>query len=207
MHELRGHERRSYRRRRATIRLDNGCIDNALVARVVERDKTALEKLYLRHAHAILSLARRIVWDDAVAEDVVQDVFVDFWLRPSRFEARRSSLRSFLLLQTRSRSIESIRSDCARRRREDLAARQNVATLAGLDASLIRSDEHRVVRNSLELLPPREREAIALAFFGGLTYREVAEELRQPEGTIKSRIRSGLERVKPVLAELATWTP
>ncbi len=155
------------------------------------------------------------VWPDgcsampARAEEIVQEVFVRLWNEPERFDPDRGSLRSFLLAQTHGRAVDLLRSDTARRNREDRDAR--AAAEAGYDV------EHEVwdlavadqVREAVVALPEEERRAIELAYFGGRTYREVAAELGAPEGTIKSRIRAGLRRMRAVLADTSlgvTWS-
>jgi RNA polymerase sigma-70 factor (ECF subfamily) len=181
---------------------DNG--DGALVELVARRDEAALAELYRRHAAGVFSVAARILRNGEHAEDVVQDLFVRLWDNPGQFDPQRGSLRSFLLLQARTRSLDILRAEGARRRREhadgvadatvDLAADPELETLS--EAAV---DE---VRAAISVLTATEREAIELAFFGGLTYREVAETLGAPEGTIKSRIRLGLQRMRRTLSTL-----
>lgn len=187
--------------------MDDFCDDDSLVARLVAHDRNAFEALYLRHCGAVVGLARLILWDDAVADDVAQNVFVDLWRRPSRFDPDRGSLANFLLLQTRGRAVEAIRSETSRQRREGTVARRNAVSAKGPEAGAVLLATRGRVRGSLQRLPEREREAITLAFFGGLTYREVAAVLGQPEGTIKTRIRAGLKRLRPALADLAQTSP
>lgn len=179
--------------------------DTALVGRVAEGDEAALAELYRRHAAGVFAVAVRILRHGEQAEDVVQDLFVRLWDQPGQFDSDRGSLRSFLLLQARTRSLDLLRAEGARRRREHA---EGVAELAG-DAQL--DPEHGTlseatmgeVRAAISVLTPTEREAIELAFFGGLTYREVAHVLGAPEGTVKSRIRLGLQRMRRTLSALS----
>lgn len=179
--------------------------DTALVGRVAEGDEAALAELYRRHAAGVFAVAVRILRHGEQAEDVVQDLFVRLWDQPGQFDSDRGSLRSFLLLQARTRSLDVLRAEGARRRREHA---EGVAELAG-DAQL--DPEHGTlseatmgeVRAAISVLTPTEREAIELAFFGGLTYREVAHVLGAPEGTVKSRIRLGLQRMRRTLSALS----
>ena len=169
--------------------------DAALVAAVAQSDQRALEELYERHGAALYGLARRVLVDADRAEEVVQEVFLRLWNEPERFEPARGALRSFLYRQVHSRSVERIRSEEARRRREERHDREALPSDYDVEAEawqLIRSE---LVKDALARLSEGEREAITLAYFGGRTYREVAEQLDLPEGTVKSRIRLGLNKL------------
>jgi RNA polymerase sigma-70 factor, ECF subfamily len=166
---------------------------------VARWDQEALAEVYRRNAGAAYGLARRVLGDDARAEEVVQEVFLRFWNAPARFDPGRGTLRAFLLAQVHSRAVDMLRSEIARRRREEREAR---------DTSLHYDIEHEfwdmavadVVHEALGSLQPGERSAIELAYFGGHTYKEVATILGEPEGTVKSRIRSGMRRMQSSLA-------
>jgi RNA polymerase sigma-70 factor, ECF subfamily len=171
--------------------------DAALVLAVARYDEAALRELYERHGRAVFGLAARVVGDQAVAEEVLQDVFVRLWDRPERFDPERGELKSFLLRESHSRAVDRLRSDAARRRREDRHEVESERMRRGDDLErevweLIRSEK---VKEALAELSPREREAITLAYFGGHSYRDVAELLGEPEGTIKGRIRIGLRKL------------
>lgn len=174
--------------------------DVALALAIARWDQDALAEVYRRNAGSVYGLARRVLGDNAAAEEAVQEVFLRLWHEPSRFDPERGSLRSFLLAQAHSRAVDMLRSDTARRLREDREARANA--LGRYDA------EHEFwdlavaegVREALSALQPGERSAIELAYFGGHTYREVASILGEPEGTVKSRIRSGMRRMQSSLA-------
>lgn len=175
--------------------------DATLICRLKAGDTRALEALYFRHGGALLAFARRMTRDEALAEDVVQDVFVRFWQRPERFDARRGTLRNFLLLQTRGRAVEVIRSSEARRVRETAYQRLQCDSPSDVEMVVERDDERAGVRAAMDVLRDGERAAIELAFFGGLSYCEVAAKLALAEGTVKSRIRRGLARLAPALIE------
>jgi len=169
--------------------------DATLVAAVGESDQLALKELYRRHGPAVYGLARRVVVDADRAEEVVQEVFLRLWNEPERFDPTRGALRSFLYRQAHSRSVERIRSEEARRRREERHDREQLHPAYDVEIEaweLIRSE---LVKDALDTLAEGEREAITLAYFGGRTYREVAVLLDLPEGTVKSRIRLGLNKL------------
>jgi RNA polymerase sigma-70 factor (ECF subfamily) len=175
--------------------------DANLVVAVGRWHQPALAEVYRRHGGAVHALSRRILQSDPSAEEITQEVFLDLWKHPEKFDAQRGTLRSFLLARTHGKSVDFVRSEVARRRREE---RTSYATAtAGYDI------DHEVwdmaiadqVKEALAELPVELRQPIELAYFGGHTYRVVAEMLNQPEGTIKSRIRSGLGRLRVNLAE------
>ena len=188
---------RSHRLRTTDVRDDLTTMsDAALMLAVARYRDDALAEIYRRHAGAVFGLSRRLLGAGTAAEDVVQEVFVRLWNQPDRFDSERGSLRSFLLSNTHSRAVDMLRSDGARRNREERDARRTVE--AGYDL------EHEVwdmamaaqVRSAVGRLTDGERDAIELAYFGGHSYRQVATLLGEAEGTVKSRIRTGLKRLR-----------
>ena len=175
--------------------------DAALVVAIARYRQEALSEAYRRHAGSVYALARRLLNEQSLAEEIVQEVFFRLWDTPEKFDAARGSLRSYLLAQCHGRSVDLIRSEQSRRTREVKEHRQRAE--AGYDI------EHEVwdlavaehVREALVDLPEEERRAIELAYFQGHTYREVALILDQPEGTVKSRIRAGMKRMRRTLAD------
>ena len=180
--------------------------DATLVVAVARYRQEALAEAYRRHAGAVYALARRLLNEQSLAEEVVQEVFFRLWDTPEKFDAARGTLRSYLLAQCHGRSVDLIRSEQSRRHREVKEHRQRAE--AGYDI------EHEVwdlavaehVREALVDLPEDERRPIELAYFRGHTYREVALILDQPEGTVKSRIRSGMKRMRRSLAAAGVGT-
>jgi RNA polymerase sigma-70 factor (ECF subfamily) len=175
--------------------------DAALVIAVSRYHEDALAEAYRRHGGAVYGLARRLLGDPAIAEELVQEVFLRLWNQPEKFDPARGSLRAYLLAHCHGRSVDVLRSDSSRRRREERDAQRTAQ--AGYDL------EHEVwdltvaehVRTAVQALPQGERDAIELAYFGGFTYREVAQMLDEPEGTVKSRIRTGLRRMRETLVD------
>lgn len=174
--------------------------DANLVVAIARFRPDALEEVYRRHAGATFGLARRIVGDRVLAEEVVQEVFLRLWNAPDRFDPQRGSLRSYLLAQTHGRAVDLLRAERARREREDRDARVAVPIGYDLEREVMDLTVAEHVKAALAELPPGERRAIELAYFGGHSYREVAVLLDEPEGTVKSRIRSGLRRLRTGLA-------
>jgi RNA polymerase sigma-70 factor (ECF subfamily) len=174
--------------------------DAPLVVSIGRYAQDALREVYRRYAGAVHALARRLLRERFLADEVVQEVFLHLWRHPDRFDPARGSLRAYLLAQAHGRSVDLIRSEGARRRREQREARLAVVTTDPLGPVPGERGDDPDVRGVLGALPEPERRAIALAYFGGHTYREVAALLGEPEGTVKSRIRSGLLRMRERLA-------
>jgi RNA polymerase sigma-70 factor, ECF subfamily len=176
--------------------------DAALVVAVGRFDQAALAEAYRRHGGAVFALARRMCGDRAVAEEVTQEIFLRLWDDPQRFDPGRGALRSFLMAQAHGRAVDQLRSETARKAREQRQVRESVAA-AGYDLDREANDmiNSEQVKDALAKLPEDEREAIVLAYYGGHTYREVASRLGRPEGTVKSRIRSGLRRLREEMSD------
>jgi RNA polymerase sigma-70 factor (ECF subfamily) len=182
--------------------------DAALVVAIARWREDALAEAYRRHAGAAFALARRVLGDKERAEEVLQEVFLRLWHQPDRFDPERGSLRSYLLAQTHGRAVDVLRSETSRRRREEREARETAESPPDIEREVVDLTVAEKVKDVVASLPPEERRAIELAYFGGHTYREVAVLLEAPEGTVKSRIRSGLRRMRASLADAGlrtTW--
>jgi RNA polymerase sigma-70 factor (ECF subfamily) len=173
--------------------------DTELAARVAHRDRAALDEVFNSLGGAVRSVAARVLRDDALAEDVAQETFLRFWNEPEKYDPERGSLRTFLLTIAHRRAVDVVRSEVARSRREERPPDPHHYDVAEEAWTRVLSG---TVRQALDELPEGEREAITLAYLGGLTYVEVAEHLGQPEGTVKSRIRSGMRKLSVLLAEV-----
>ena len=166
--------------------------DGDLAARIAEGDRSVLEEIFRQYAGAVKSMAVRVIRDETLAEDVVQDTFVGFWKSPSKYDPSRGSLRTFLLTIAHRRAVDLVRSEAARTRRE---MRPPDPVFFDLEDEVMTRRLAGDVRTALVGLSPEEREAISLAYFAGLSYVQVAKHLDAPEGTVKSRIRSGMRKL------------
>lgn len=166
--------------------------------RLMERDEGALADLYDQFGSYVFGLAARVIGDRRAAEDVTQDVFLAMWERPGAFDPERGKLRTFLGTLAHRRAIDYVRREEARRRRaaRDAAVVLPIPDVDELAMAIVTAEQ---VRAEVERLPAEQRAAVELAYFGGRTYRQVAEELGIPEGTAKSRMRLGLARIADAL--------
>jgi RNA polymerase sigma-70 factor (ECF subfamily) len=180
--------------------------DELLVRRVSDGDQSALGALYDRYGRPAYSLARRICVDAGVAEDVVQEVFLAFWRAPTRFDAQRGSFGTWLLTLVHHKSVDAVRRESAIRRRTVPAAENGEEWSAppgpGADQAALGAVVADHVRKALGQLPAEQRQALALAYYGGYTQREVATITGVPLGTVKSRMFTGVQRLRAVLGPL-----
>jgi RNA polymerase sigma-70 factor (ECF subfamily) len=173
--------------------------DALLVVAIGRWRQDALAEAYRRHAGAVFALSQRLVNDRTLAEEVVQEVFLRLWTAPDRFDPERGALRSFLLAQSHGRAVDLLRADGARRRREERDARRTAEAGYDLEHEVMDLAVAERVNVAMGQLQANERRAIELAYLGGHTYREVAVMLGEPEGTVKSRIRAGLKKMRGML--------
>ena len=180
--------------------------DGALLRAVATRDKEAFQQLYTRHSPVLFGLAVKILSDRVEAEDVLQETFVQVWKTAASFDDQRGKPLAWFIMLTRSRAIDRLRSRQTRARLTDSAGKDassiTTATTPADDASA--SEAQRTVRNALEKLPDDQRVPIEMAYFGGLTQFEIAQRLSQPLGTVKTRIRTGMIRLREQLGSATT---
>jgi len=175
--------------------------DAQLVTLIGRYSEPALAEIYRRHGGPVYGLAKKILNNAQEADDVTQDVFLRLWNNPQRFDPSRGSLRTYLLNDSHGRAVDLVRSLNARRTREMNDATRTPVTTYDLQHQLWDLALAREVHQALERLPADEREAIELAYFQSHSYVQVAEILGQPEGTVKSRIRNGMRRMRATLVD------
>jgi RNA polymerase sigma-70 factor (ECF subfamily) len=176
----------------------SGAWELAVRNRLIARDPSALSDLYDQFGSYVFGLAARVIGDRHAAEDVTQEVFLSLWERPDAFEPTRGRLRTFLGTLAHRRAVDVVRREEARRRRaaREAATTTPIPDVGELAMAIVAAEQ---VRAEVSRLPSEQRAAIELAYFGGRTYRQVAEELGIPEGTAKSRMRLGLGRIAQAL--------
>jgi len=180
--------------------------DEQIIRRVVAGDQLALAELYDRWSKQAFSLARRVCADEGLAEDVVQEVFIAFWREPGRFDPSRGAFSSWLLTLVHHKAVDAVRRESAIRRRTVPAAEDGDDWSAppgpGADQAALGAVVAGQVRDALGRLPDEQREALALAYYGGYTQREVATLTGVPLGTVKSRMFTGVQRLRSALGPL-----
>jgi RNA polymerase sigma-70 factor (ECF subfamily) len=175
--------------------------DAELLERIARQDRAAFATLYDRLSPPLYATALKILRDPAEAQDVVHDSFISVWDKAGTFEARRGSAFAWIVTLVRNRAIDRVR---ARRRRSELLAESvpadlgytEVAPTAAGHESAVANEDAQAVRAAIDTLPPDQRRALELAFFGGLTQEQISQSLREPLGTIKARIRRGLIKLR-----------
>ena len=171
------------------------------------RDPQQFSAAYDQHHRAVYAVAQRVLSDHALASDVVQDVFLRLWRRPQSFDARRGDIGTYLRLLARSRAVDLWRESQSRGRAADrlkvVVADEGPRGPDRPDDALERNTDRTLVRQALRELPPAQREALVLAYWGGMTAEQIAHRERIPLGTAKSRIRLGLTKLRGEVAAIA----
>ena len=185
--------------------------EEALVALVARGDESALAELYDRVGRMAFGLAYRVLRDERLAEDAVQEAFLTVWRTAAAFSAERAKATTWILTLVHRRAVDLVRREERRRAEplEDADGGDTSATPSAEDAAWLHFERERV-QAALRQLPDTQREAIELAYYGGFTQSELAERLGQPIGTIKSRMFAGLARLRELLDDKAiegTWNP
>ena len=178
--------------------------------RLVYQDLAAFRALYARYGDLVYSTALRIVRDAHLAQDMVQEIFLRLWRRPDSFVAGRGRFPTWLISVSRNRAVDEIRSRNRRYRHESASPEQQERELPStnsIDPALTAelADQRRLVLAALAGLPPEQRQVIELAYFGGFTQQEIAQRLSQPLGTVKTRIRLGMQKLRAALTPELRW--
>lgn len=212
-HEAAGHVRRPSRMTSPAHGNDEhgqvSGVDETLVAGMARGDEAAATQLYDRYSAVVYGLALRVAGEAADAEEIVIETFAQAWREAARFDASKGSVIAWLTVMTRSRALDVVRAR-QRRQRATEKAGHDVDIPAAMsqaappaDALLVQAERASAVTTALQALPSAQRYAIELAFFEGLTHPEVAERLNEPLGTVKTRIRLGLHKLRDALSGLA----
>lgn len=172
--------------------------DEELMHLVRGGDARSFEVIYERHSGAAFSLAYRIMGTRPGAEEVLQEAFVSIWRSGGRYDRSRGSVRTWVLGIVHNRAIDGIRRATVhdRRRASDEGISERLESGERVDVEAVRREESGVIREALGTLPPEQTQVIELAYFGGFTHTEIAEMLQIPVGTIKGRMRLGLEKMR-----------
>jgi RNA polymerase sigma-70 factor (ECF subfamily) len=181
-----------------------GFDDEELMQRLFHRDLVAFRALYERYGNLVFSTCLRVVRDAQIAEDMSQEIFLRIWRKPESFSAERGRFVTWLTSVTRNRAVDEIRSRNRRYRHETASPEEQereVPASERMDPALTAelSDQRNRINIALEEIPAEQRECIQLAYFGGLTQQEISERLEQPLGTVKTRIRLGMQKLRAAL--------
>lgn len=166
-----------------------------LLSAVADGDRDAFSDLYDEIAGTVYGLARKVVVDPSRAQEIAQDVLLEVWRKASGFDPERGSAITWIAVMTRRRAIDVVRSSESSRSREEKMIADSGDDPDPVSDVVVSLDERRQVRRAMAALTDLQREALELAFFRGLSHREVAAELETPLGTVKTRIRDGLSRL------------
>jgi RNA polymerase sigma-70 factor (ECF subfamily) len=179
--------------------------DEELMLRVQEGDSIAFGVVYDRHRTVAYSLAYRMCGRRGTADDVVQEAFLSLWKASGRYDAKRGSVRTFVLGIVHNRAIDALRRSTVHdsRRASDEGIEERFEARDRTDAEVARRDEAAEVRSAIDELPADQQKVIELAYFGGFTHSEIAEMIDTPLGTVKGRMRLGLEKLRASLGEQA----
>ncbi|MAS37503.1 MAG: hypothetical protein CL610_26130 [Anaerolineaceae bacterium] len=168
-----------------------------LIRRIRQQDQQALTELYEAYGQLVYNMAMHVLRNETAAEEVTQDIFLQVWRKPESWDPEKGKLTSWLLASTRYRAIDRLRSEERRPMRQSVSIDDLAHLLSSRETvGDSQHDTRRMLRQILKELPAEQRQVINLAFFRGLTHSEIAEQLDLPLGTVKGRIRLGLEKLK-----------
>jgi len=193
--------------RRTASRDYSEFLDEALLALAAREDEQALAELYDRYGRVAYGLALRIVRDQALAEDAVQEAFLTVWRSAASFRSDRAKPSTWILTLVHRRAVDVVRREERRRAAPLDGTEEPDERGLAADEEIELNDRRRLVQEALRQLPDEQREALELAYYGGLTQSELAERLSVPLGTIKSRMFTGLRRLRDLLAEAGLDEP
>ena len=184
--------------------------DEELMQRLVYRDLRAFRTLFDRYGNLVYSAALRVVRDAQIAEDMVQEIFLRIWRKPDSYVAQRGRFVTWLTSVTRNRAVDEIRSRGRRFRYETASPEEQERELAAPDTNdpaltAELADQRRLILAALAQIPQEQRQIIELAYFGGFTQQEIAQRLSQPLGTVKTRIRLGMQKLRVALTPELKW--
>lgn len=175
--------------------------DTELLHAVARGDEVALAALYDRYNSILLGLLLRILHSRSEAEDVLQEVFLQIWQRAANFDEARGRGFTWMVTLARSRAIDRLRSLQSRQRADDTALRDAPEQVGDASLDAYHAEQREIVRAALAEIPEEQRRALLLAYFEGLTQSEIAARLGQPLGTVKTRMRSGMTKLRELLGE------
>ncbi|HEX8776236.1 MAG TPA: sigma-70 family RNA polymerase sigma factor [Pyrinomonadaceae bacterium] len=176
-------------------------LDSKLLHAVARGDEAALASLYDRYRLILFGLILRILHSRPEAEDILQDVFIQVWKTAGSFDDARGRPFTWLVTLARSRAIDRLRALGSRQRVADESVQAAPESISDSEADALQSEQRGVVRAALRELPAEQREALVLAYFEGLTQTEIAARLNAPLGTVKTRMRSGMIKLRELLGE------
>ena len=184
--------------------------DEELMRRLSYRDLRAFRALFSRYGNLVYSTALRVLRDPSLAEDMVQEIFLRLWRKPESYAATRGKFATWLTSVSRNRAVDEVRSRNRRYRHETASPEEQEREFPGPDTddpamSAELADQRRLILVALQGLPVDQRKTIELAYFGGLTQQEIAERLHQPLGTVKTRIRLGMQKLRAALTPELRW--
>lgn len=180
--------------------------DSALVKRMMEADESALSALYDRYSGMLFSMVVRIVRDAQAAEEILQDLFLQLWRSPERFDESRGSLAAWLMVSARNRALSRLRRREYRESPEDLESFPAIAVPSSVN---IEEEAQRIqfmdrLRGAMAALPAEQREVLELAYFEGMTQTEIADRTGCPLGTVKTRARTAMQYLKQIFDDGTT---